>query len=344
MKNLYFVKLLAKSLAKRLAKPLLVVLLTVGSISFSHAQNKIQQLKDAAGNVTVTKDPDDTTKQTWKTGGLYNLNFNQAALSNWAAGGDKSSLSLSTLLSVYAFYSDGRRSWDNSLNLAYGIVNTTSLGTRKTDDRIDLVSKYGYDLGKKWYLSGLLQFRSQFARGYNYPDANTKVLTSDFLAPGYLLESIGMDYKPNDNFSLFLSPITARELFVRNDSLANVGAFGVDSGKKFRFELGAFVSVNYTANISKTAIYKTKLDLFSNYLHNPQNISAYWTNILAVKVTRLVSMSLSLNMIYDNEIKSTKSDGTAGGPKVQIQEVMGIGLAYKFDNKKRLPPPPKPAG
>ena len=321
------------------AKWLLLVSLTVGSISFSQAQNKIQQLKDDASNVTVVKDPNDTIKMTWKTGGLYNLNFNQAALSNWAAGGDNSALSLSTLLSVYAFYKDGKRSWDNSLDLAYGIVNTTSLGTRKSDDRIDLVSKYGYDLGKKWYLSGLVQFRSQFAPGYNYPDQNTKILTSEFLAPAYVLQSIGMDYKPNDNFSLFLSPITARELIVRNDSLASVGAFGVDSGKKFRFELGAFVSLNYTANISKTAIYKTKLDLFSNYLHNPQNIAVNWTNILAVKVTRFISMNLTVNMIYDNDVKSVKSDGTAGGPKVQIQEVVGIGLAYKFDNKKRMPPP-----
>jgi len=336
MKKIYFVKFLSKLL--------LVVLFTVGGISFLQAQNKIQQLKDAASGVAVVKDPNDTIKMTWKTGGIYNLNFNQAALSNWAAGGDNSALSLSTLLSVYAFYKDGRKSWDNSLDLAYGIVNTTSLGTRKSDDRIDLVSKYGYDLGKKWYLSALVQFRSQFAAGYNYPDANTKVLTSNFLAPAYILQSIGMDYKPNDNFSLFLSPITARELLVRNDSLAGVGAFGVDSGKKFRFELGAFVSVNYTANISKTAIYKTKLDLFSNYLHNPQNIAVNWTNILAVKVNRLISMNLTVNMIYDNDVSSTKSDGTAGGPKVQIQEVMGIGLAYKFDNKKRMPPPPKPAG
>ena len=331
MKNLFFVKFL------------LLLLLMAGGISFAQAQNKIQQLRDDAGNVTVVKDPNDTTKLTWKTGGIYNLNFNQAALSNWAAGGDNSALSLSTLLSVYAFYADGKKSWDNSLDLAYGIVNTTSLGTRKSDDRIDLVSKYGYDLGKKWYLSGLVQFRSQFAAGYNYPDANTKVLTSNFLAPAYVLQSIGMDYKPNDRFSLFLSPITARELIVHNDSLAAVGAFGVDSGKKFRFELGAFVSINYTANISKTAIYKTKLDLFSNYLHNPQNIAANWTNILAVKVTRLISMNLTLNMIYDNDVKSTRKDGTAGGPKVQIQEVMGIGLAYKFDNKKRMPPSPKPA-
>jgi hypothetical protein len=323
-------------------KCLLVLLLTVGALSFAQAQNEIQNLKSDINGIAITKDPNDTIKMTWKTGGLYNLNFTQAALSNWSAGGDKSALSLNTLLSVYAFYADGRRSWDNTLDLAYGMINTTSLGTRKSDDRIYAVSKYGYDLGKKWYLTTLFNFRSQFAPGYNYTSENERVLTSNWLAPAYILLSLGMDYKPNDNFSVFLSPITAREVLVHNDSLASVGAFGVDSGKTSRFELGAYVSVNYTANLSKTSIYKTTLDLFSNYLHNPQNISVYWTNILAVKVTRLISMNLTVNMIYDNDIKSTNSDGTAGGPKIQLQEVMGIGLAYKFDNKKRMPPP-KPA-
>ena len=319
---------------------IVAALLTMGSISFLHAQNAAQKLKDAAAGVTITKDPNDTIKMTWKTGGLYNLTFNQAALSNWSAGGDKSALSLNTFLNLYAFYADGRRSWDNMLTLAYGIANTTSLGTRKTQDNIDLTSKYGYDLGKKWYLTGLLDFRSQFAPGYNYPDANTKVLTSNFLAPAYLLLSIGMDYKPNNNFSVFMSPLTVREVIVKNDSLAAVGAFGVDSGKTSRFELGAYVSVNYTSNLSKTASYTGRLDLYSNYLHHPQDIAMYMTNIVNVKVTSLISMNLSLTLIYDDAIKSVKSDGTAGGAALQLQEVLGVGLAYKFAKKTRMPPKP----
>src|SRR5579872_5825601 len=161
-----------------------------GAASFSLGQNPANSLQNAVNSATVTKDPDDTTKMTWKTGGLFSLTFNQAALSNWSAGGDKSALSLNSLLNLYAFYTDGRRSWDNFLNLQYGIANTTSLGTRKTNDMIDLTSKYGYDLGKKWYLSGLFDFRSQFAPGYNYPDAKTRILTSDFAAPAYLLLSL----------------------------------------------------------------------------------------------------------------------------------------------------------
>jgi len=320
---------------KNVTKTLILTLLTLGATSTSVIHAQIQALRDATNSATITKDPNDTTKQTWKTGGLYNLNFNQAALSNWSAGGDKSAISLSTLMSLYAFYADGKNSWDNNLTLAYGFAQTTSLGARKTDDRIDLVSKYGYDLGKKWYLSTLFNFRSQFTKGYNYPDQNTKVLTSNFLSPGYFLLSIGMDYKPNDNFSFFISPLTDREVVVNNDSLASVGAFGVDSGKHSRFQLGSFASINYKTNVSKTATYVGKLDLFSDYLRRPQNITLYMTNVLSVKVTRLISMNLSVTMIYDNDIKSVKSDGSVGGPALQLQEIIGIGLAYQFKNKTR---------
>ncbi|GGB13771.1 DUF3078 domain-containing protein [Puia dinghuensis] len=328
-------------------KSLILFLLTIGLIPCLHAQNNSQALQKEVSGAGITKDPNDTTKMTWKTGGLYNLTFNQAALSNWAAGGDNSALSLNTLLNLYAFYVDGRRSWDNFLTLAYGIANTTSLGTRKTDDRINLTSKYGYDLGKKWYLSGLLDFRSQFAPGYNYPTGKPRVFTSDWLAPAYVLLSIGMDYKPTSNFDVFLSPATARELIVNNDSLAAVGAFGVDSGKKSRFEFGAYASVNYTSNLSKTATYVGRLDLFSDYTKNPQNIALYMTNVLNVKVNSSISMNLALTLIYDDKIRSVKADGTPGGPALQLQEVLGIGLAYKFAKKVRKPAapptPPPPA-
>jgi hypothetical protein len=305
--------------------------------TFSYGQNPTQSLQNAVGGVTINKDPKDTTKMTWKTGGLYTLTFNQAALSNWAAGGDKFAVSLNTQLNLYAFYLDGRRSWDNLLNVQYGVANTTSLGTRKTTDLFDVTSKYGYDVGKKWYVSGLFDFRTQFAPGYNYPDAETRVLTSNFLAPAYLLLSAGMNYKPNSNFSLFLSPATARELIVNSDSLAAQGAFGVDSGKKSRFEFGAYASINFNTDLNQPASYVGRLDLFSDYLNNPQNIAVFMTNVLNVKVSSVLAVNFSVTMIYDDRIKSVKADGSFGGPALQLQEIMGIGLAYKFARKERKP-------
>jgi hypothetical protein len=311
-------------------KKIIISLISIVLATAVYAQDKTVQELKAEANKTIAKDPKDTIPKIWKVGGLYNLNFNQAALSNWAAGGDNSSISLSTFLNAHAFYLKGKHSWDNTLDVAYGFINTTSLGTRKSDDRFDLLSKYGYDIGKKWYISGLFDFRSQFSKGYAYPNDLPKQVTSDFLSPAYILLSPGLNYKPNDQFSFFISPATARWLIVKNDSLASVGAFGVDSGKNSRFEFGAFMSVSYNKKISPSAVYSGRLDLFSNYLHNPQNISLYWTNVLAVKISKLLSMSLTVNMIYDNDVKTVNADGTSGGPKPQIQELFGVGLAYKF--------------
>ncbi|MFI5152148.1 MAG: DUF3078 domain-containing protein [Chitinophagales bacterium] len=299
-------------------------------ISFAWAQDKtVEEIKKESSQV-ITKDPNDTIPKIWKTGGLFSLTFNQAALSNWSAGGDASAISLSSSLLAYAFYKQNRHSWDNTLSLAYGFTYTTSLGTRKTDDRIDFLSKYGYQLGKNWYAGLLLNFRTQFGPGYSYPSNSSKILTSDLFAPAYVLVSPGFNYKPNDNFSVFLSPITARWIIVNNDSLASVGAFGVDSGKNVKAEFGAFVSISYIKKFSDQVAYTGRLDLFSNYLHDPQNIDVYLTNLLAVKVAKLLAMTLTFNLIYDNDVKSVNSDGTSGGPKPQIQEIFGIGLAYKF--------------
>jgi hypothetical protein len=282
------------------------------------------------------KDPFDTIPNGWRLGGIYNLNINQGALSNWSAGGDKSSISIASLLSTYALYKKGRHSWDNTLDMAYGLVNTSSLGTRKADDRIDLLSKYGYDLGNRFFVTGLFNFRSQFTKGYSYPDESTKVLTSDFAAPAYFLFSLGMDYKYDPHLSLFLSPATTRWVIVDNDSLARVGAFGVDSGRRSRLEFGSFASLKYQNDFNKTTSYRGRIDLFSNYLRRPQDINIYWTNIFSIKAFKYISVNISLDMIYDNDIKSVKQDGSSGGPALQIKEVLGIGLAYEFNNRKRL--------
>lgn len=292
----------------------------------------VKEMKEASSK-NITKDPNDTIPKIWKTGGLFNINLNQGTLSNWAAGGDRSSLSIASLLSLYAFYKKDKHIWDNTLDLAYGVVNTTSLGTRKADDRIDLLSKYGYQISpKNWYVGALFNFRTQFTEGYSYPSDGPKVKTSSFLAPAYVLVSPNITYQPNENFSVSLSPATARWTIVNHDSLSSVGAFGVDPGKRSRLEFGAFATVNYKAKISETASYQGRLDLFSNYLANPQNIDIYMTNVLLMKVTRLITVSLSVDMIYDDDVATIDKEGNPRGPKVQLKQLLGVGLAYRFNN------------
>lgn len=308
-----------------------IVLLSLIITGTQAQDGTVKDLKKDAEK-TIAKDPKDTAQKIWKTGGLFNLNINQGSLSNWAAGGDKFSFSLNSYLNLYAFYKKDKHSWDNNLDLAYGVVSTTSLGSRKASDRIDFLSKYGYALSKKWNAAALLNLRSQFAKGYAYSktpaDKDTSVQISNFFAPAYLLLSLGFDYKPTADLSVFISPITARYVIVTQKFLGP--QYGLDSGKTVKSELGAYLSTNYTKKIGSKFAFKTRLDLFSNYRKDPQNIDVYWTNVLTAAITKHINFSFNLDMIYDDD---TKNVDPTKGPAPQWLQLMGIGFAYNFSKK-----------
>lgn len=291
------------------------------------AQDQNVKALQAESGKTIKKDAADTAKKTWKKGGLYSLNVSQASLTNWAAGGDEFSLAVNSLLSLYAFYQKDKHSWDNTFDFNLGYVNTTSLGGRKNDDRFDLLSKYGYALNPKLNVAGLANLRSQFFKGYNFSN-NSKTLSSNFLAPGYLLMSAGLDYKPNKELSIFISPLTARWVIVRDTALSNKGAYGVTPGKKSNLEIGAFASINYLKEISKNITYKARLDLFSNYRRKPQNVDLFMSNILNVKLSKILSATWGVDLIYDDDVKLFGPNKTS--PALQVKSLVGIGLLVKF--------------
>jgi hypothetical protein len=297
-----------------------------------HAQTDWMKKSREEASSKIKKDAIDTTHFPWKKGAILNVNVNQGTLNNWAAGGDKFSFSLASAFSAFAFYRNGKHNWDNVIDLAYGYVNTTSLGGRKSDDRIGLTTKYGYEIAKSLYLSALIDYRSQFTNGYLYASDTAKPqLVSRFMAPAYVLFSPGLDFKPNDQLSVFFSPVTARYVIVMDDHLAAQGAFGVDTGKHVKSEFGAYFSFNWVSQIAKNIVYKTRCDLFSDYKHNPQNIDVFWTNTLNLQVNKHISANISLDMIYDDDVKVFKNTKTGVmGPRLQIKEVIGVGFTAKF--------------
>ncbi len=288
-----------------------------------------QTVKDfqSASTKEIKKGKFDSSK-TWNTGGQLDINLAQGSQSNWAAGGDDFSFSINSYLGLYGFYKKGKYSWDNTLDLNYGLLNTTSLGSRKNDDRIDLLSKAGYEIAPKLSLSALFNFHSQFSKGYNYNSDGSKDLLSDFLAPAYILLGLGLDYKPVEGLSIFVSPITSRWIIVNNDSLSAKGDYGVVPGKKSKNEIGAFVSVNYLSEITKTITYKGRLDLFSNYEHHPQNIDVMMNNMFTAKFSKVLAASLGLNLIYDDDVKLFGPNRNS--PAWQLKSLIAIGLSMKL--------------
>lgn len=275
---------------------------------------------------TIDKKITDTTKWRWKQGGSANLNLAQGSLSNWAAGGDNFSMSINTYFNYYLLHRRGKHNWDNNLDFFFGYIQATSLGNRKNDDRIDFVSKYGYtvDSSKKWFISALYNFRTQFFDGRTYINNDSSTLSSTFLSPAYTLVSLGMDYKPNNDFSLFLSPLTSRWVLVASQRLYKLGVYGVGPGKHLENQMGAFASVNYQKVFWKNVAYKGRIDLFSNYVLNPQNIDVFFTNILTFKINKYLSATYNLDLIYDDDVKQFGPNKTS--PGLQLKSLIGIGF------------------
>ncbi len=292
----------------------------------------VNRLRSETGR-TIKKEAD-TSHWNWKRGGLLSFNVAQGSLSNWAAGGDNFSLTVSGYFNYFIFYRKGRQSWDNNLDVNLGYIQSTSLGSRKNDDRFDYLSKYGYkmDTVGKWYLSGLFNFRSQFFDGYTF-SSTVGDFSSSFLSPAYIILSAGFDYKPNEKLSLFLSPLTSRSTIVANKVLAEKGVYGIPAGKHGLNEIGAFATINYSNTIAKNVTYKGRLDLFSNYQTNPANVDMFMTNLFSIKINKYFSATYSLDMIYDDDIRLFGPTQTS--PGLQMKSLIGIGFLKPLTLRKR---------
>jgi len=308
----------------------LIVLCFFFLTSFSQDASIRNLQTEALRNVKKTET--DTTHREWKAGGIYNFSIGQGSLSNWAAGGDDFSFSAATALSLFSTFRKAKVSWDNGLDINFGYIKTSSLGSRKNDDRVDVVSKYLYALNKKLNLTTLANFRTQFFDGYSYTgttkDVIKKTFSSAFLSPAYILISQGMDYKPAKCLSIFVSPITSRWVVVNDDTLAAHGDYGVDPGKHSTNQLGAFATINYTAAFNKFISYRGRVDLFSNYKKNPLNTDLYMTNAISAKLGKMICLSWNLDMIYDDDVKLFGANGSS--PALQLKSVFGVGLQVKI--------------
>jgi hypothetical protein len=294
--------------------PQLIFFLVI--FGYIHAQDgTVKELQKTATRAIKSLDSNG-----WKKQGTFILNLNQGALSNWVAGGEQSVLGINAIVNYSVNFKRGKNTWDNLLDMAIGFQNATSFGNfRKIDDRIDLTSKYGYLINHHWYLALLANFNSQMLAGYDYSlQPNNKI--SNFLSPGKVIISPGFDYKTEKRFSLFASPITIRWVLKTDPDFFDMSKFGVDSARKGNTEVGAFVTAKFNASFTKWATYTSRIDLFSNYKRKPQNVDVLMTNLLTMKFTKILATNISLDLIYDDDVKK----------RLQLKEILGIGLTVKL--------------
>ncbi len=330
-----------------------LLFVTIFSLQLTAQDASVKEIQAASSKSTANTDTSKkANKNGWVRGANVAFGLTQIGNKNWiAAGNDEFTLSFAASLNAFANRKWGNRmqhNWDNMLDINYGLVNTTTLGVRKVNDRLDFTSKYGYQ-PKKWkntYVTMFSQLRSQITSGYQYDYLGTteKRRNSGFFAPAYIIVSPGIEWKPNSWFSLFGSPLSARWVIVTNGPYSYAGQggifngqqetalatlYGVDPKKESRGEFGAFVTASIKKDIFKNRVaYYSKLDLYSNYIKKPENVDVFWTNQFKVKLTKWLNVNYQLDMQYDDDVKNPKNPSSAIG--LQVLSTFGVGVAFKM--------------
>ena len=272
------------------------------------------------------------TLSVWKLKSLYSLSGTQSSFVNWNAGG-RNNISLIGNIRASADYNKAKWNWSSDVTLAFGGIkyldDVQGVDLQKTEDKIDLSSIVGMRISKRFLISLNSGFKTQFADGFTYP--NDSVAVSKFMAPGYLNLALGTDYIKDANFSVFGSPFASKTTLVMDDSLSHLGAFGVEKGERIRHEFGAFIKLKWNSKLMKNIDMKSKIELFSNYLNNPENIDVNAELVFIFRVNSLFSATAQWNLVYDDDIKIRDKNGNIG-PRTQFKSVLGIGISYKLEN------------
>ncbi len=325
----------------KLLKKLCVIAVCISTTLTLSAQDKPEEIKignlnDAQMKKFGFREPSDTVKP-WTITGNINAGFSQVALFNWAPGGDNV-IGINALGFLRATYDKKKLNWTSIVDAGFGMQKIADNDFRKNDDRLELNSQLSYKATKHWYYSVMMNFRSQFGPGYEYPTDSTRVKLSKWLSPSFLTIGIGMDYKPMEWFNLFLSPITSKTVFVLDNTTLDATRYGIAEGEMVFQNMGAFLSARLNKEVVKNVTVNTQLNLFSNYLQDPQNIDINWLTSINLKVNKFLSVAILTELVYDHDIDvpKTRKDGTTYlGKGTQFREVLSIGLGYQFNNEKR---------
>jgi hypothetical protein len=260
----------------------------------------------------------------WRRWTSFGINANQASFSdNWNGGG-VNSISVGMVFDHKAEYIKDDKSFTSQLSLRYGKVRNKGQSPRKSNDRIFWDNKAALKFSKSWSFFASLALETQFDAGYSYDkkdDEKPPVLISNFMAPGYITESLGIEYKPDNSFSLRFGTGTARQTFIFDKSLINdsTSRFGVEPGKNFKNELAFQVVGNLDKNIGSNLNLKARYAFFANY-EDLNTASHRLDATLTARVSRVVNVSLNTVVWYDKDVATD----------VQASENLALGIMYKF--------------
>ncbi|MDR1592699.1 MAG: DUF3078 domain-containing protein [Prevotellaceae bacterium] len=267
----------------------------------------------------------------WKFSGVVGLNSSLTGLRNWAAGGNNTAGGVVNA-NLTLRYQKKNMAWESNLDTDFGLtyIDKTTYTWRKTNDKLNFSSKFGYEFKPHWYLTVLGVFKSQYTRGYDYKvvdGVDTQIYTSTWLSPSYTDISLGIDWKPSSIFSFYLSPIAGR-ISTATDSLLRK-SYGIAPDKNHLSAFGATFKggVNYQYQNLKII---SSLTLFTPYTHKPfGNVDVDWDVHISYQLLKMLNITLGTSLKYYDAVMIADASGRVRA-MVQFKTNFGIGLGYSF--------------
>lgn len=289
-------------------------------------------------------------QQYWKYRSEASFALNQAAISNWVKGGE-SNISTTFDITGYADYENKplKITSNHFARIKFGLIasrnsdQTNKWDVKKNIDLLETNSKLNHKAFGKFDFSAIFLFKSQVAKGYTYTKINnrdTALLVSKFFNPAIITAGIGLDYKPNKTTSINFSPFSYKGTFVPDTIHIDKSKYGILPGHRALNEPGAsfMISNEYKPNKSVTII--NRLQLFTNYINNPQNIDVDWEMIATASLNWFTDMRLNTHIVFDDDTRTpvldknkqlVMVDGKAKtSARVQFKELLGLSFIFRF--------------
>ncbi len=260
----------------------------------------------------------------WVASGSALLQFSQNYVSaNWYAGGNSNTAILGILTGSLKYDNKKNITWENTTEWRAGfnsVAGDTIHQLSTNDDVLKIYSKLGIKAFNNFYYSASAELITQLFNTYD--GVNSTELTTAFFSPFRFNLSAGMDYKPNSNLSIVLSPLTYKYVYVHDTLRVDQTDFSVEEDQRVLHDLGSSIRIEYTWKPLEEISLVSKFYFYTNYTQIETELELVCNFV----VNRFLTTRISLYPRYDSTV-ITSDDEKA---KLQFKEYISFGFSHYF--------------
>jgi len=244
----------------------------------------------------------------WKHSLVAGLTLTQVGFTDWAQGGENA-LAYTISADGKSIDEEEKSNWTNTYKFAFGQTRLSNQGLRKADDVIDLSTVFTYKLGTYINPYAAATMKTQFAKGYIYPRADSAVQVSAFFDPGYLTQSAGVGYQSIKEIKTRLG-FALREIVTNKfHTYSNNKNISVDGGME------SVTDVEW--QLDDNILFTSKLEMFAPFKTFDVIVVRDNTSLTA-KVNKYITAMFNVQLINEKRVT----------PRTQVKETIALGLSY----------------